>query len=168
MTQADRSGTLSNFQILLLAVASGVVVANAYYIHPIISLIAEEFNLGEGMVGIVPAMNQIALAVGILLLLPLGDRLSNRVLTTVTVFGQFLAVAVMAFAERFELFLIASTVLGFVTIAPYLLPAYASKRVPQARLGYVTAMLTTGIILGILLARGGAGIIAEHFGWRTI
>ncbi|MEO1642398.1 MAG: MFS transporter [Pseudomonadota bacterium] len=159
---------LTNAQINLLAVACGLVVANAYYIHPIVSIIEAEFNLPEGQVGIVPALNQIALAVGILLLLPLGDFVSNRILTSVTVLGQFLAVAIMAFAEQFSVFLIASTVLGFVTIAPYLLPAYASKRAPSERLGYVTAMLTTGVILGILVARGGAGIVAEYFGWRTV
>ncbi|MEM9055195.1 MAG: MFS transporter [Pseudomonadota bacterium] len=159
---------LSNFQVLLLAFASAVVVANAYYLHPIISLIADEFGLSDGMVGIIPAFNQIALAVGILLLLPLGDRLSNRLLTVVTVLAQLACVIIMAWAQRFEVFLIASTVLGFVTIAPYLLPAYVSKRVPADRLGFVMAVLTTGIILGILVSRGGSGVIAEHFGWRTV
>ncbi|MEM1035462.1 MAG: MFS transporter [Pseudomonadota bacterium] len=159
---------LTNTQVYLLAIACGAAVANAYYVHPIVSTIETQFNLPEGQVGIVPALNQIALAVGILLLLPLGDFLSNRILTSVTAFGQFLSIAVMAFAERFEVFLIASTILGFMTIAPYLLPAYASKRVAPDRLGYVTAVLTTGVILGILLARGGAGIVAEYFGWRTV
>lgn len=168
MEEAEPRQYLTNLQVLLLAVASGVVVANAYYIHPIVSVIEVEFDLPEGQVGIVPALNQIALAVGILLLLPLGDFLSNRILTSITVFGQLLAVLVMAFAQQFEVFLIASTLLGFFTIAPYLLPAYASKRVPPDKLGYVTAMLTTGIILGILVARGGAGIVAEYFGWRAV
>ncbi|MEM1390830.1 MAG: MFS transporter [Pseudomonadota bacterium] len=168
MAEPTSQNFLTNGQVLLLAVACGVVVANAYYIHPIVSIIESDFGLPDGQVGIVPALNQLALAVGILLLLPLGDFLSNRVLTSVTVFGQLLAVAVMAFAEQFEVFLIASTILGFATIAPYLLPAYASKRVAPERLGYVTAVLTTGVILGILVARGGAGIVAEYFGWRTV
>ncbi|MEL6878016.1 MAG: MFS transporter, partial [Pseudomonadota bacterium] len=53
-------------------------------------------------------------------------------------------------------------------IAPYLIPAFASKRVAPERLGQVTALLTAGVIFGILVARVGAGIIAEEFGWRQV
>lgn len=145
-----------------------MVTANAYYIHPIIARVAEDFNVSSSTIGLVPAFNQIALALGIFLLLPLGDRFSNRTLTGIFVTGQFLAMALMAFSFDFRLFLLGSTLLGFMTIAPYLLPTYASKRVDPKELGKVTAILTTGIIAGILSARAGAGVIAEYFGWRTV
>jgi predicted MFS family arabinose efflux permease len=66
------------------------------------------------------------------------------------------------------LFTAGSTLLGFFTITPYLLPAYASKRVAPERLGHVTAIITAGVIFGILVARVGAGVVAEFFGWRTV
>ena len=72
---------LSNRELYVLAGATAVVVANAYYIHPIISLVADGFGISHAMIGMVPAFNQIALALGILLLLPLGDWVSNRRLT---------------------------------------------------------------------------------------
>ena len=159
---------LSGRQVWILTLASAIVTANAYYIHPIVSVVAETFDVGPSMIGLVPAANQIALAVGIFFLLPLGDRYSNRTLTALFVIGQFISIALMALAQDFRLFLIGSTLLGFMTIAPYLLPAYASKRVDAAELGKVTAILTTGIIAGILLARAGAGVVAEYFGWRTV
>ncbi len=159
---------LSQKQLLLLALASAVVTANAYYIHPIISLVARDYGVSDAMIGAVPALNQIALAVGIFLLLPLGDRFSNRRLVSIFVTGQFLSLAAMAFARDFGVFVFASTLLGFMTIAPYLLPAYVSRRVDPSRLGNVTAVLTTGIIAGILVARVGAGFIGEHFGWRAV
>lgn len=155
-------------KLLLLAVASAIVTANAYYIHPIIARVAEEFEVSATMIGAVPAFNQIALALGIFLLLPLGDWISNRRLTTVFVVGQFLAITAMAFAGHFYLFVAGSTVLGFFTIAPYLLPAYVSKRVSPSELGHATATLTAGVIGGILLARAGAGFLGEHFGWRSV
>lgn len=159
---------LNRQQIWILTLASAVVTANAYYIHPIIARVAEDFDVSSSQIGLVPAFNQIALSVGIFLLLPLGDRFSNRSLTGIFVCGQFLAMAMMAFAADFQLFLIGSTLLGFLTIAPYLLPTYASKRVDPSELGKVTAILTTGIIAGILAARAGAGVVAEYFGWRTV
>lgn len=159
---------LTRRDLLLLALASAVVTANAYYIHPIIALVAKDFGVSPSSIGLVPALNQIALAVGIFVLLPLGDRFSNRQLATVFAAGQFLGLMMMAFAGSFWLFVAGSTFLGFSTITPYLLPAYASKRVEPQRLGQVTATLTTGVIAGILLARVGAGWVGEHLGWRTV
>ena len=164
MTQ-DR---LSNANIRWLAAACAVVAANGYYVHPIIARIAEDFGVSTGMVGAVPALNQIGLAIGICLLLPLGDRVSNRRLVQGAAFAQTLALWVMVLASDFLLFLAASTLLGFFTIAPYLLPAYTSKRVAAERLGHVTALLTTGVIAGVLLSRTGSGVIAEHLGWRNV
>jgi len=159
---------LNQRDLLLLALAAAVVTANAYYIHPIIALVAKDFDVSPSEIGLVPALNQIALALGILLLLPLGDRFSNRRLATVFAAGQLLGLIVMAVATDFRVFLAGSTFLGFSTITPYLLPAYASKRAPPGKLGQVTATLTTGVVAGILLARVGAGWIGEHLGWRTV
>ncbi len=152
----------------ILAAVGGVLVANAYYIHPIISEVADHFDVNAATIGLVPALNQLALAVGIFLLLPLGDRYSNRRLSIIFAAGQTLALIGMVVAPNFAVFLGASTVLGFFTIAPYLLPAYASKRVAPERLGQVTARLTAGTIFGILIARSGAGFIAQYFDWHLV
>lgn len=159
---------LTRRDLLLLTLAGAVVTANAYYIHPIIALVAKDFGVSPSAIGLVPALNQIALALGIFLLLPLGDRFSNRQLAIVFAAGQFIGLLMMAFGGSFWLFVAGSTFLGFSTITPYLLPAYASKRVAPGELGRVTATLTTGVIAGILLARVGAGWIGEHLGWRTV
>lgn len=145
-----------------------VVTANAYYIHPIIGKVARDFGVSDAEIGIVPALNQLALAVGILLLLPLGDRYSNKALCIAFVSAQCLFMLGMALAQTLALFTFASTLLGFVTIAPYLIPAFASKRVDPERLGQVTALLTAGVIFGILVARVGAGLVAEAYGWRIV
>lgn len=163
-----RRGMMSDALLFLLTAASAVVVANAYYIHPIIARVGEDFEVSDAMIGVVPALNQLALAVGIFLLLPLGDRFSNRRLVAVFVGAQTLSIALMAISTSFLPFVIGSTVLGFFTITPYLLPAYVSKRVEPGALGRATAVLTTGIIAGILIARMGSGAIGEYLGWRTV
>lgn len=159
---------LSARELFLLAIAAAVVTANAYYFHPIIALVADDFGVSHSRIGLVPALNQLALAMGIFVLLPLGDRFSNRTLAIVFAAGQFIGLLMMALATSFWIFVAGSTFLGFSTITPYLLPAYASKRVQPNRLGQATATLTTGVIAGILVARVGAGWIGEHLGWRTV
>ena len=164
----DNAAYLSRTQEYALAVTVAAVTANAYYVHPIIGEIARDFGVSDARIGVVPALNQLALALGIFLLLPLGDRYSNRTLCLIFVALQSVFMLGMALAQGFALFTLASTLLGFVTIAPYLIPAFASKRVAPERLGQVTALLTAGVIFGILVARVGAGVVAEHYGWRTV
>ncbi len=159
---------LTGAQETSLAIAAAVVTANAYYIHPIIGEVADHFGVSHARIGLVPALNHLALALGIFMLLPLGDRIPNRRLTIAFAAGQTASLAVMTLAQGFTLFVIGSTLLGYFTIAPYLLPAYASKRVAPERLGQVTAKLAAGVILGILVARVGAGVMAEHLGWRSV
>ena len=159
---------LSRRQEWSLALAGAVIVANAYYIHPIIAEVARDFGVSEARAGLVPALNQMALALGVLLLLPLGDRISNRRLLTASAAGQTAALLAMALAPGFWTFTAGSTVLGFFTIGPYLLPAYASRRVSPQRLGQVTATLTVGTIFGILVARIGAGLVGRYADWQLV
>ena len=166
--QPGARGWLTKRDEIALAIVGGILVANAYYIHPIISQVAAEFGVSAAMIGLVPALNQIALALGIFLLLPLGDRYSNRRLAILFAAGQTAALVVMILAPGYIVFVAGSTILGFFTIAPYLLPAYASKRVPPERLGSVTATLTAGTIFGILMARVGAGAVAQYYDWHLV
>ncbi|MEM9313653.1 MAG: MFS transporter [Pseudomonadota bacterium] len=164
----NNPGLLSTRAVVLLAVASAIVTANAYYIHPIIGRVADSFAVSDALIGAVPALNQLALALGVLLLLPLGDRVNNRRLVVLCLSVQVLALLIMATVQSYAVFVGASTVLGFFTITPYLLPAYASKRVETARLGFVTAVLTTGVLFGVQLSRLGSGVVAEYLGWRAV
>lgn len=143
------------------------MIANGYYIHPLVTPVAEEFGISGAVVGLVPALNQIALALGILLLLPLGDRINNRKLVTIFIIAQFAAMLAMALSQNFILFAAASSLLGFVTITPYLLPPYVTRRVRPERIGHVTGILTAGVTLGILLSRVGGGLLGHYFGWRS-
>lgn len=164
----SNTGFLSHRFVLVLAFASAVVTANAYYIHPIIGRVATTLAVSDAMIGIIPALNQIALALGVLLLLPLGDRVNNRRLVALCLSVQVVMLVVMASVSDFWLFACASTVLGFFTITPYLLPAYASKRVEPSRLGSVTAVLTTGVIAGVQVSRLMSGVLAEHMSWHAV
>lgn len=163
----DAPNRISELKLFLFALSSAAVVANGYYIHPLITPVAEEFGVSGATIGLAPALNQIALALGILLLLPLGDRINNRKLVTIFVAGQFLAMLAMALSGSFTTFVVASSLLGFVTIAPYLLPAYVTRRVAPGRIGHVTGIMTAGVTLGILGSRVGGGLLGHYFGWRS-
>lgn len=154
-------------KLFLFSAACAVTVANGYYFHPLIAPIGDEFRADGALLGLVPAFNQLALALGILLLLPLGDRVNNRKLVTLFIAGQFLAMLAMSLSQNFALFIAASSMLGLATIAPYLLPAYVTKRVRPDRIGHVTGIMTAGITVGLLGSRAGGGVLGHYFGWRS-
>lgn len=154
-------------RLYVYSAACAAAVASGYYIHPVIARVGEDFGVSGGLLGLVPALNQIGLALGILLLLPLGDRVSNRNLVTLCATGQLLALAAMAVVTDFALFLAASFVLGFLTITPYLLPAYVTRRVRPGQLGFVTGIMSAGVTVGILGARTGGGVMGYYFGWHS-
>jgi predicted MFS family arabinose efflux permease len=77
--------------VLLLATACGAAVANNYYAQPLLHTIATAFGVSEATAGLLVTAGQAGYAVGLALLVPLGDLLERRhliatllVLTAVT------------------------------------------------------------------------------------
>jgi predicted MFS family arabinose efflux permease len=165
---AKSTTVLSDRAVSLLAVASAVAVANAYYIQPLLVEVGGALSISSGLVGILPALSQIGLACGLAFLLPLGDMVSARRLLLTVIPIQIAGLVLFALSGSAFTVSVASLLIGLFGITPYILPPYASLHVPASRLGHVTGMLTRGVIIGILLARTASGIIATHFGWRAV
>jgi predicted MFS family arabinose efflux permease len=154
-------------QLYIYSMSCAVAVASGYYIHPLIARVGESFGVSGFLLGLVPGLNQIGIALGILLLLPLGDKINNRTLVSLCLAGQCAGLFALATLTNYPAFLFASFMLGFLTITPYLLPTYVTKRVRPERLGHVTGIITAGLTVGILAARAGGGVVGHYFGWRA-
>ena len=63
---------------LLFAFAGTFTVANLYYNHPILNILAEDFNVTNERASLVPTMAQAGYAAGLLFLCPLGDIFRRR------------------------------------------------------------------------------------------
>lgn len=63
---------------VLFAFAAGFTVANLYYNHPILNLLASDFNVRYEQVSQIPTVMQAGYAAGLLFLCPLGDLLPRR------------------------------------------------------------------------------------------
>lgn len=165
--QATASG-LSPRVTLLCAVACGLAVANVYYGQPLLDLIAADFEIRRATVGVVVTVTQIGYGLGLLLVVPLGDRLDRRRLIA----GQFglssVALLVAAIAPTPMTMLTAMASVGVLAVVAQVIVAYAATVANPAERGQVVGTVTSGIIVGILMARAAAGIVADVGGWRAV
>lgn len=63
---------------LLFAFAGAFTVANLYYSHPILHLLAGEFGVSNERASLIPTLAQAGYASGLLFLCPLGDVFPRR------------------------------------------------------------------------------------------
>lgn len=153
---------------LALAVGCGVTVANLYYAQPLLPEISRALGVTEGTASLAVTATQIGYAVGVALLVPLGDLLENRALTSRILIGTFLALVATALAPGFSVLLTAAVLVGVTSVAAQVLVPFAAQLAPEASRGRVVGRVMTGLLLGILLARTAASFVAAAFGWRAI
>ena len=67
-----------------LVAEHGASVANLYYAQPLLGLIRHSFGISSGTAALVVTLTQVGYALGLALLLPLGDLLENRKLASRT------------------------------------------------------------------------------------
>ena len=154
--------------IPLLALACGLTVANLYYSQPLLDLIADAFGVSEGAATVVVTLTQIGYALGLLLLLPLGDLVENRRLTTRLLLGTAASLLVAGLAPAYPIFLVFSVLIGVTSVVAQILVPFAAHLAPPEQRGAIVGKVMSGLLLGILLARTVSSFVGGLWGWRAI
>jgi len=157
---------LTRVTTLVMAVGAGVCVANLYYNQPMLGIIAHA--MPGPAVSFIPMATQLGYALGLVLLVPLGDRIERRKLILIQMIGVIVAMAAAAAAPNAGALLAASVALGIVsTVAQQIIPLAADLADPRRR-GATVGLVMSGLLCGMLLGRTLAGGMSEHFGWRSM
>jgi predicted MFS family arabinose efflux permease len=151
-----------------MAVACGLAAANLYYAQPLLALIAASFRVSQGTATVVVTVTQLGYAIGLVVLLPLGDLFNNRKLTSRTMIATAAALAVAAVSPDFGLFLAMSVLFGVTSVVAQILVPFAAHLASADQRGRVVGQVMSGLLLGILLARTVASLVAAEWGWRSI
>lgn len=152
----------------LMALSAGVIGANLHYSQPLIPVVALSLGVGAAAVGFLPALTQIGFAVGLIVLLPLGDLLERRRLVVATIGAAVVALVLMALAPNLPLLFLAAFAVGLFSIAPQLLSPFAADIAPVGRAGQASGMVISGILFGVLASKVLAGTVAATAGWRWL
>lgn len=159
---------LSPALILLMSVATGLAVASNYYAQPLLDTIARAFDLSASSAGFIVTAAQLGYAAGLLFLVPLGDMFERRMLIVSMTLLAAGGMLITASSQSLTMMIIGTALTGlFSVVAQILVPLAATLASPEKR-GKVVGTIMSGLLLGILLARTVAGLLASLGGWRTV
>ncbi|MGI5149951.1 MFS transporter [Plantactinospora sp. CA-294935] len=159
---------MSSRLTFLFAVAAGAAIGNLYWAQPLLGFIAGELRATTATAGWLVTATQLGYAVGVLLLVPLGDVVDRRRFVPVMLLMSAAALLLCALAPSIGLLLLALGVLGVTTISGQVLTPLAGDLADDARRGRVVGAVGSGTLTGILASRTISGFVAGAAGWRTI
>ena len=151
-----------------MAFSVGAIVANIYYIQPLLSLIAASFHISLPQVGFVAMLTQVGTALGMLCFVPLGDTKERRRLIVALLLSGTVFLALMASARSFLWLAVAAFGIGMTTATVHVIVPFAAHLASPARRGAAVGTVLSGLLLGILLARTFSGLLAAWVGWRAV
>ncbi|MFG1301963.1 MFS transporter [Xanthobacter sp. V3C-3] len=110
----------------------------------------------------------ICYALGLLLILPLGDQVDRRKLISIMLVLSAAMLLVFCQAQTFPLLLAAGFSIGLTSIVPQILPPIVSQIVPPASAPQAVGHVMGGLLLGIVLSRFVGGWLGALIGWRQV
>ncbi|OKJ16230.1 MFS transporter [Kitasatospora sp. CB01950] len=154
--------------VALLAVSTGMTAANLYYAQPLLATLAEVFHIGTATAGALVTATQVGYVVGMLFLVPLGDRIEKRRLVALLLGVTTVAMIVAGTARSFAVLLIASLVSGATSVVAQILVPFAAGLAPDHSRGRIVGRVMAGLLSGILLSRAVSSLVADAAGWRVV
>ena len=159
---------MSRGRTLLFAVGAGAAVGNLYWAQPLLDVIARDLGVGTATAGLLVTLTQVGYALGIFLVVPLGDVLDRRRLVPSVLVASAVALVLAAVAPSFAVLLVALALLGTTTVAGQLLLPLAGDLADPAARGRVVGTVASGVLTGILVSRTVSGLVAGWSGWRSV
>lgn len=159
---------LKRADVLLMAFCTGLIVANIYYCQPLVILIAQDFGISETMAGKTTYLTQAGYALGLFLLVPLGDMFERKKQILVITALAIVALLLAAISKDFFLLQIASFLIGACSIVPQLILPLTANLSDDTNRGHNIGIVMSGLLVGILASRAVSGSIGFWLGWRAV
>nr|WP_296225332.1 MFS transporter [Ralstonia sp. UBA689] len=153
----------------MLAVCAAASVANVYFAQPLLDAMARDFALSTAWAGGIVGATQAGCALALALVVPLGDRWPRKPLLLaqlVLLAATLLAVSLAQTRWPLLLGMLCVGLLG--TAMTQGLIACSGALAPATERGRVVGAVQGGVVIGLLLARAVAGLIAGVSGWRAV
>jgi predicted MFS family arabinose efflux permease len=165
--ESPHTTTLTPLLTLFFATAVGVIVMNLFAAQPLTGAINRSMHLAPQFAGLAAMLPQLGYAAGLVLLVPLCDLLENRRLIVQTLACCAVSLAIAMLTVSRGVFLTAVFAAGAASSVIQMLVPMAASMAPESHRGRAVGNVMSGLMLGILLSRPAASLIAGTIGWRA-
>jgi predicted MFS family arabinose efflux permease len=163
--RADRG--LGRGLLILMATATGLCVGGNYLNQPLIDEISRYFGVSISAAASTVTVAQFGYAVGLLLLVPLGDVVDRRKLAVCLVLLTAVGQLVAAASVNLPMMMVGTAIASLFSVAAQVLVPFASELAARDKAGSAVGTMMTGLLVGILLGRAVSGMLSLVAGWRT-
>lgn len=168
MKQLIPDGGIGRGLLFVMAVVSGLTVANLYYNQPLLEAMRHSLGVTSLQANLITFVTQLGYALGLIFIVPLADKVSRRKIIVTNMSLAVLCCIAIATAKDLTIVWGASLLLGGNSVVPQMfipMASHFSKPKDKTRnMGFVA----TGLLSGILGARVLSGYVGEWFGWRVM
>jgi len=168
MDSEIKSKNFSNKLLFILSIICAIIVANLYYDQVLLTNISKDFMVPASSSGKLVTAIQIGYTLGLLFIVPLGDRYSRKTLITLSITCSSVLLYLMTLVPTFNLIVAVGFFMGLASVSAQLIIPFVSSNLSSEKRGVIVGHLLTGVFLGVLLGRVLGGVIGQMFGWRAV
>ncbi|QMW65265.1 MFS transporter [Mumia sp. ZJ1417] len=154
--------------LLLMALATGLSVSANYLAQPLLDVLASDLGISEASAGTIVTAAQVGYAVGLLLVVPLGDLLERRRLAVTLLGATAVLLVASSLAPSGRALLVTTTLTALTSVAAQVVVPFAVTLADPARRGQVVGVVMSGLLLGSIVSRPISGVLSQLAGWRTV
>ena len=152
--------------LALMAVATGLSVANCYYNQPLLGSMAKDFAVNDFSASMVATLTQIGYVTGLVFVIPLGDLVSRKKLILTNYIISSCALLAIALAPNIYWVWGASLLAGASSVMPqFFIPLVSYYSSPAHKVRNV-GIIQSCLLIGILGSRVFSGFLADVWAFR--
>lgn len=159
---------LTKKTLWLMTIGAGLVVANNYYNQPLLGMISRELGQSEEAVSRIAMFTQIGYAMGLLLIVPLGDMFKRKKIILSSFGFNILMLILFGVSHSLYLMLFASLMIGLTSVVPQMFVPIAAQLSQPRDKDKNVGLVMSGLLIGILASRLISGWVGELWGWREM
>ena len=159
---------LGRAQILVCAVCMGLLVSNMYFFQPLTPAIAANMGWSLAQANALNISCQVGVALGLLFVVPLGDRIASRTLVLAMIALIVVSLSLMVITSDWALLLALCLVLGVGLCGGQIMSPFITSLSAPSQRGRTFGTLIAGGMLAVTLSRPLATTLASSGTWKTV
>ena len=168
MKQLKENEGIERSLLLAMAIIAGLTVANCYYNQPLLEMIRHDMEVSQHEANLITVVTQIGYALGLCLLIPMGDLYSRRRIIVVNMTVAAIMAIIIAVAHKVWIVWGASLLLGACSVIPQFFIPIAGQYSEEKHKSRNMGIVLSGLLTGILASRVVSGYVGEWLGWREM